>query len=268
MSESPTLSCPTCGAAASGSFCSSCGASLVARSCTLCQAPLSPQARFCHRCGRPVSAAGTPAATPSHRNAWIFAAILSVLLVGAITYKVSSAAPAVVPDMANAGSAGAGDQAGGAGPPDGQPAAGRAPDISAMSPRERFDRLFNRVMLAAQRQDSQQVQSFTPMALGAYQQLDTIDVDARYHAAVLHMGVGDYAPAYALADTILRESPGHLFGYIIRGTAADLQRQAGTASRARRDFLAHYDREMAAKRAEYEEHKPVVDEFRAKALGR
>jgi hypothetical protein len=184
-------------------------------------------------------------------------------MVGAITYKVSSAAPAAVPDMANAGGQTADNQS--AKGPGGQSVPVRAPDISSLTPRERFDRLFNRIMQAAERQDSQQVQSFTPMALGAYQQLDTIDVDARYHAAVLHMGVGDYAPAYALADTILRESPGHLFGYIIRGTAAELQGDASAASRARRDFLAHYDQEMSAKRVEYQEHAPVLEEFKQKA---
>src|SRR2546423_1717293 len=54
-------------------------------------------------------------------------------------------------------------------------AAGPAPDISQMSPRERFDRLFNRIMQAAQQGDSAQVQRFTPMALGAYAQLDSVD---------------------------------------------------------------------------------------------
>ena len=42
-----------------------------------------------------------------------------------------------------------------------------------MTPRERFDRLFNRIMQAAERGDSAQVERFTPMALGAYHQLDT-----------------------------------------------------------------------------------------------
>ncbi|HET6795553.1 MAG TPA: zinc ribbon domain-containing protein, partial [Gemmatimonadales bacterium] len=140
MTETPTLSCPTCGAAASGSFCSNCGASLVARSCTLCRAQLSPHARFCHRCGRPVSAAGRP--TSSNRNTWIIAGIVSLLMVVAITYKVSSAAPrAVVPDMANAGGQNADNQADGANSSGGQSVPIRAPDISSMSPRERFDRL-------------------------------------------------------------------------------------------------------------------------------
>jgi hypothetical protein len=57
------------------------------------------------------------------------------------------------------------------------------------------------------------------MALGAYAQLDGFDADARDHAAVLHLQAGDTRSALALADTILAETPGHLFGYVIPGTA-------------------------------------------------
>jgi hypothetical protein len=176
--------------------------------------------------------------------------------VGGIAYQVSSAAPGrVIPDMANPGAAP--DQSG--------LEAGRAPDISRMSPRERFDRLFNRIMQAAERGDSTEVRRFTPMALGAYAQLDSRDIDARYHAAVIHLGVSDFAPAFALADTILQESPGHLFGYIVRGTAAGLQNNHAAQSRAERDFLTHYAAEMATKRVEYLEHQPVIEDFKVKA---
>ncbi len=181
-----------------------------------------------------------------------------MLLVGGIVYKVSSSAPPAAPDMANTGAAG-GDRGAA------QTAAGPAPDISALSPQERFDRLFNRIMQAAERGDSVEVERFTPMALGAYQQLDTRDADARYHAAVLHLQVGDFAPALALADSILAESPGHLFGYLIRGTVARLQNNPAARARAQRDFLAHYAKETAAKRVEYLEHQPALDEFRKEA---
>jgi hypothetical protein len=188
--------------------------------------------------------------------------VLCVLLVGGIAYKVLSAAPQPkVPDMANAG-AESGDGSSGA-------ASGnlptRAPDISNLSPRERFDRLFNRIMQAGQRHDSIEVRRFTPMALAAYEQLETRDIDARYHAAVLHLGVGDVAPAYALADTILQESPGHLFGYVIRGAGASLQGDTGAERQAEREFLAHYQREMASNRVEYLEHRPVIEEFKNEA---
>ena len=246
-----TQTCPTCGAGASGNFCSSCGASLTPRACPFCRAELSPQARFCHRCGRPATAgAAHGGANRSDRGAWAVAGALCVLLVGGIVYKVSSSASQpVAPDMANSGAV----------------AGGRAPDISTMTPQERFDRLFNRIMQAAERGDSAEVERFTPMALGAYQQLDSRDADARYHAAVLHLQVGDFAPALALADSILSESPGHLFGYLIRGTVARLQNNPAAQRRAERDFLAHYAQETATKRVEYLEHQPALDEFKREA---
>ena len=177
------------------------------------------------------------------------AGTLCVLLVAGIAYRVSSAAPEpAAPDMANAGSS-----AGLSGP---------APDISAMTPRERFDRLFNRIMQASERGDSAEIERFTPMALGAYQQLETRDPDARYHASVLHLQVGSFAAARALADTILAESPGHLFGYVIRGEVAMLQNDSRLRTAAERDFLAHYDSAVRSNRVEYLEHKPVLDEFR------
>jgi hypothetical protein len=137
-----------------------------------------------------------------------------------------------------------------------------------MSPRERFDRLFNRIMQAAERGESAQVEQFTPMALGAYDQLDTRDIDARYHAAVIQLQAGNIPEARALADTILSETPGHLFGYVIRGTAARLQEDSAAQARAGREFLTHYQSEMAAKRVEYLEHGPVLDEFKAEAEGK
>jgi hypothetical protein len=202
----------------------------------------------------------------SERTTWLAAAGLCVVLVAGIVFKVSGGAPAApVPDMANTG-ADKGDRSASE-LPDQEPQ-GRAPDISSMTPQERFDRLFNRIMQAAGRGDSVEVRRFTPMALGAYQQLDSLSIDARYHAAVLHLEVGDLAPAYALADTILRESPHHLFGFIIRGTAAGFQGDSVARARANRDFLANYRSEMAAKRVEYLEHRPAIEQFREEAEGK
>jgi len=144
--------------------------------------------------------------------------------------------------------------------------AGAPPDISNMSPRERFDRLYNRVMQAAQSGDEATVARFTPMALMAYEQLDTLDADARYHAALLQVHTGDVAGPTAQADTIMRQVPGHLFGYIIQGTVARWQKNQKALDRAYAGFLSHYDAELKAGRVEYGEHKASLDEFRKAAL--
>ena len=202
--------------------------------------------------------------------AWIVAGALCVLLLATIVLKIVRDAPTpVAPDMANVGAAasreGGGPAAGPlSGGPDGSPG-GAAPDISRMTPRERFDRLFNRVMQAAERRDTAQVERFTPMALGAYAQLDSVDTDARYHAAVLRLQVGDVPGALALADTILARTPGHLFGYMVRGTAAGFQGDTALARRAGREFLSHYDAERKANRIEYREHEPAIEDFKQQA---
>ena len=259
MTAQPTAgACPACGAAASGRFCSACGASLAPRSCAHCRAPLGAQARFCHRCGRPAEAGGARPAD-SDRTAWIVAGTLCLLLIAAIVYNVVTQAPAPqVPNMANAGAAG-GDTTLQAGP---------APDISQMSPRERFDRLYNRIMQAAEQSDTAQVRRFTPMALGAYAQLDTFDADARYHAAVIRLQSGDLAGAHALADTILEQAPDNLLGHLVRGTAAGLAGDPGAEAQAEREFLRLFDREMAAGRPEYRDHAPVIESFKREAQGR
>ena len=257
MTSSTPATCPACGSPASGRFCSSCGASLLPRQCEGCRAELSPQARFCHRCGRPAAGGATPAR--SERTAWIFAGTLSVLLVALIVYKVVADKPApTVPAMGNAGAIAEASPPGGGGP---------APDISQMTPRERFDRLFNRIMSAAERRDSAEVQRFTPMALGAYAQLDRFDADARYHAAVLYLQTGDTRSAAALADTILAENPGHLFGYIVRGSAAQMIGDRPALERARRDFAGHWPAESASAKPEYQDHAPVIAQFRGEVGG-
>jgi len=144
-------------------------------------------------------------------------------------------------------------------------AATRAPDISRMSPRERFDRLFDRVIRAAEARIADTVLLFAPMALGAYQQLTEVDTDARYHAAMIHLVVGELAQAKALADSIANAQPGHLFAPLIRGEAAEQENDSTSLLRSYRDFLSSYQAEMRTNRREYLEHGPALEDFRNRA---
>jgi hypothetical protein len=121
-------------------------------------------------------------------------------------------------------------------------------------------------MQAAERGDEGTVGRFTPMALMAYTQLDSIDADARFHAAMLRMHSGDVAGAKALADSILRATPGDLLAYVLLGSAARFEKNAPALDRSYRDFLKHYDAEMRAKRPGYEEHSRSIEDFRKAAL--
>jgi hypothetical protein len=69
-----------------------------------------------------------------------------------------------------------------------------------------------------------------------------------------------------LADSILIQDPGHLFGYIIQGTVARFQKDEKALSRAYGGFLKHHDAELKAERPEYAEHRTSVDDFRKAAL--
>jgi len=139
------------------------------------------------------------------------------------------------------------------------------PDISQMTPRERFDRLYDRSMRAAEGGDTATVARFAPMALLAYQQLDTIDADARYHAALLRLHTGDVPGAAALGDSILAADPGHLLGYVVRATVGRWRKDSAAVRTAYAGFSRHYDAEMRAARPEYTAHRTMLDEMRQRA---
>lgn len=191
------------------------------------------------------------------RLPWIVAGACAVGLVGLVLFKVMRDAPApVVPEMGNVGSPGA---AFGSTP---------APDISRMTPRERFDRLFDRLMRAGAEGDSVTIVNFSPMALGAYAQLDSaeIDADARFHAALVSIQIGDFAGALALADTMEQRDLTHLFVPVLRGTVAGLTGDTTARNRQFAVFLRHYDAETARKdRPEYLDHPQLMTEFKKEA---
>ncbi|MEO8636214.1 MAG: hypothetical protein ABI587_13145 [Gemmatimonadales bacterium] len=213
-------------------------------------------ARFCAQCGTSATAT-TAGAGRNERLTWFLAGGGVVAFAGAVALLLSRDRPPVVTDAAATTNA---PFASGAIPGDGTP-----PDISNMSPRERFDRLFNRIMRAAESGDEATVTTFAPMALSAFQMLDTVDIDARYHAALIQLHTGDVPGAAAQGDTILKEQPGHLFGYIVKGTIARFQKNQPALDVAYAAFLKHYDVESAAKRPEYAEHQRAVDDFLAAA---
>ena len=206
--------------------------------------------RFCDKCGAALEA-GAASIGPERRRAswWLVAG--AVLTLGGLMAAI------FVPERraraAAAGATAAGTAA--AATAD----AGALPDIGAMTPRERFDRLYARALEAAQSGDAAAAAQFTPMAFAAYSMLDTIDADARYHAALLHLHSGAAGPARLLADTILANEPGHLFGYLIRVSAARWDRDDAALQASFRDFLAHDSAGAAGSREEYEAHRATLD---------
>jgi hypothetical protein len=246
MTNPDTSVCVSCGAAATGRFCSSCGASRNAVACRHCGGAMAPGARYCPQCGEGIGA--SQASPRLDRTPWIIAGGALVGLMAVLLVTLTRSPPPMLGEPTEVGGASA-----------------APPDISNMSPRERFDRLYNRVMQAAQTGDEATVRRFTPMALMAYAQLDSLDSDARYHAALLEVHTGDVKGPAALADTILAQHPGHLFGYVIRGTVARWSKDEKALARAYAGFLEHYDAELKAGRPEYADHRTSIDEFHQQA---
>lgn len=235
-----------------GRFCSACGAPAGAPApCGHCGAPMPPGARFCPGCGR--APGGARAAAGPGRNlvpyvlgGVVLLAVLAALFLNDKGAPLPEAAPAPAPFA-------------------GTTPAGTPPDLSQMSPRERFDRLYNRVMQAAEGGDSATVTRFTPMALEAFRMLDQVDTDARYHAAMLNIEVGDAITAAAIADTILKANPKHLLGLVLQGNLAMLRDDQPALAAARKAFAAAYDAEIKAARSEYQDHQQILDRFRTEA---
>lgn len=236
-----TMPCPSCGADASGKFCASCGTPLQGAVCGTCRAPLTPGAKFCHRCGAPAGVAAATAERSGIGNAlpWAVAAIALLALVALAAGQRFGRAP----QPASGG-------VGGLSTPMGAPIEGRrAPDISQLSPSERAERLYDRIMGAAERGRTDTVQFFMPMALQAYAALGTLSVDQRYDLGRLAEVAGDAALATAQADTILRAQPRHLLGLVLASRAARLRNDERSAVR-------YLERLTQAERAERQKQLP------------
>lgn len=247
--EPTAVACPRCANPASGNFCASCGAPLAGATCASCAAPLTPGARFCHRCG---TATATEPRGFSPGLPWSIAIVAFVALVALVVGQRFGLRSAGAPN-------GAGRTGELAGAPNSQQPGMRAPDISRMSPEEQATRLHDRVMSLAERGRGDSVQFFAPMAIGAYQRLDSLTLDHRFDLGNIGVVSGDQELARAQADTILARSPNHLLGLILAIRSA---RAAGDVPRAEaleRRLGAIGEREQARQLPEYGLHKREID---------
>jgi hypothetical protein len=194
----------------------------------------------------------------------MIAGVLVVLVVGGVLYSANRRAAPDVPVMANAGNAGGAVTGIADNPASSCAPSGPAPDISKLTPKERFVRLVDRITTYLEKNDTACVITFTPMALGAYGNLPAADrdIDAQYHAAMLEAQVGMLDNASALADTIMTTAPDNLFGYYIRAVTAEFAGDSAKARSARAAFRLHYDVEMKKNRPEYSEHRPFLEQYR------
>ena len=134
----------------------------------------------------------------------------------------------------------------------------RAPDISGLSPQERADRLYNRVMLLASQGKVDSVQFFAPMALTAYQMLSPLNADQRYDMGRIGEVAGAIPLAQAQADSILRENPNHLLGLILEARLATLAGDTARLHSYERRLIAAEKTESTKRREEYVRHQDDI----------
>jgi hypothetical protein len=276
--------CPRCGAQATGNFCSNCGGTLAAQACPNCASTPEPGARFCNHCGfalvvagaatsaRAAPAAGmagtgraaargatvsaSDAASSDKRMIWGLAGafvvgVALIVLLPILKKETTEAVPGGALPEPIVGGTGS--------------AAGTPPDISNMSPRQRADALFTRVMSAAENGDTATAMQFMPMALAAFDMAQPLDLDGLWHLALLHETNKDLPSALAVLRQGLDANPDHL---LLLGAAAEVSLRSGDAAAARQynaHFLQVYDGEIAKNLEEYRGHSNVVTQYRQDA---
>lgn len=261
MSESSTteIVCASCGHLGTGKFCSNCGASLEPASCSNCGAALSPGARFCHNCGKSVATSASETTSGEVRSTtasslpWIVAAIALVTLLAFLAGSAFNKRRGSSLDAPQNALPQAGLDDRGAGQPSTDGAV-RGPDISQLSPQERADRLFNRVMVLNGEGKSDSVLFFAPMAIEAYRMLSPLNDDQRYDLGRIAEVAGAFPLAKAQADTILAGNPTHLLGLILAARIASLENRASDRQAFESRLREAYPSESAKKLPEYERH--------------
>ncbi|MCU0622359.1 MAG: zinc ribbon domain-containing protein [Gemmatimonadaceae bacterium] len=227
-------------------------------SCAVCKAALSPGARFCHRCGTPAGArpeapagGGTSTVLP-----WSIAAVSLIILITLVatrTWQASTAGVAsaeappggMVAPFANGGGGG-----------------GAPPDISQMSPEERADRLYNRVMTYAERGVTDSAAFFSPMAMMAYNALGQLSNDQRYHVGSIGLATGAKEGAeiaLAQSDTLLAADGNYLLGLMLAARANEILGNAPKQKQFEAKFLKVLDAELKKPVDEYAAHRPSID---------
>jgi len=232
----------------------------TARFCEQCGNSLSATARFCANCGYSISGdapatAGSSAgrgagAVPAALAPWLLPIVAIVAIVGyALVSRSSGGAPAAAAD----------------------PAAGAtilAPDISSLSPDERVDRLFNRIMTLASAGKDDSVAFFAPMAVSSFSALMPLNVHRRYDLGLVLLVSGDTDGAKAQADTILSSSPTHLLGLALAMRASNASGNAAEFKRVGAKFTASLTAERAKALPEYADHAPDIADAIEEAAGR
>ena len=240
-----TLSCPRCqaeGMALDANFCQRCGGTMRGVPCPKCHAATVPGDQFCNKCGGTVPNNGLDeklaGAGAGNMAPWALSGLLALTLAAVLIApwdrggrNITMSAP---PGATSAG-------------------LGQAPnvDLGSMTPREAATRLFDRVMRAVGGGDMNTATQFLPMAIAAYDRIEELNLDDRFHLSLLHAAAGDGSQALAIAEVGLQEHPTHLLVLAAAAEATILLGEQDRAIAYYETFLESYDAEMATELFEY-----------------
>jgi tetratricopeptide (TPR) repeat protein len=223
------------------------------RYCQACGATRDAGDRFCRKCGTPFAADAKP--NGKQRG-----------LTGLRAFGLAVVALAVVYAFLLYGRRDTGGQQQAQSIPIsavGSPAG--TPSTQPLTPRAAADQLFNQAMSAYETGDLTNAQRFVPMAITAYRQLSSLDLDARYHLALLGLAGGRPQDALAQADTMLAEVPEHLLALSVSARVYETMGDEDGAARFWQRYLDAYTPDVAASRPEYMDHARALPERRSMA---
>ncbi len=236
--------------------------------CAACGASLSAGGRFCHRCGTPVGQ-GLPIARPAASGSagqgsaasvlpWAVAFVALLALVAMVAGKNFGAAKGSgIDGSANSLPTQAVDGAGAA--PFAQGGGGAAPNIANLSPSERANRLYTRIMEYAEAGKVDSVAFFAPMAMASHAMLEEPTTDERYHFGRIAEVTNAPDVATAQADTILKSTPNNLLGLLLAARAARMTGKASAASGFDQRLLKVLEPELATRLPDYDMHRAEID---------
>ncbi len=239
--------------------------------CAACGAALSAGVRFCHRCGTPVGQGlpltRTPAASGGAASVlpWGVAFVSLLALVAMVAGKNFGAAKGSgidgsansLPTQAVDGAGGAPFAQGGGG--------GAAPNIANLSPSERANRLYTRIMEYAEAGKVDSVAFFAPMAMASHEMLEGATTDERYHFGRIAEVTNAPAVAKAQADTILEAAPNNLLGLLLAARAARMTGDNTAAKAFDQRLLKALEPELATRLPDYDMHRAEIDRAAADA---
>ena len=199
--------------------------------------------------------AGTPSAAGANRVPWIVTGVALIAVIALVLFQASRAATDAAPTDGAAGGrvpmSGAAPFAGGTMPSN--------TDLASMSPEEKADRLFNRVMRDASEGKMDSVAMFAPMAIQSLEMLAPLNAHQHYDLGLVASVSGDLARARREADAILKKNPNDLLGLTLAIRVAEGSQNSAARGDFEKRLIAAEPVERKTARTEYQDHGADID---------